>query len=189
MALVTLLSNLIWGTSLGFGQEVGDTLTVVVIPTPEAVAPETTFVPSPPIVELDTIYACSPELVQTDLNEVEYTCTLEIIEPPVIEPPVADSTPPAHPQMFVAGYAIPDMVNPTENGLHVEWVPQPSDSVLVYGGDPAWSAVVPSSPTVYRKELFFTQEVRQWGCVIIYWHDIASTNQCDSMDWAPMVQE
>jgi len=65
VALATFL--LILGTSLASAQEVGDTLTLVVIETPEAVAPETVTVQLPVPVEVcPEGWTCTPPIVVVD---------------------------------------------------------------------------------------------------------------------------
>ena len=159
----------------------GDTLNIKIVTGADTVVVTDTI----RVVELDTIFVAPDTVFATDTLVVTDTLivvdTVFVGDTIIVEIPVADSTPPAHPSMYIAGYTTQD-----DNGLHVQWEAQPADSFLVYGGEPSWSVTVPGSHTVYRKPLSFTVVTRQWACVIAFWHDIASTNQCDSMDWAPM---
>lgn len=177
VAIATFLVILV--TPQAFGQEVGDTLTIVVIPTPEAVAPETVFV------EADTVYVQLP----VEVCPEGWTCT-----PPAPPPDEVTEPPPIVTGMFVAGYASPDMLEPTENGLHVEWVyPFPADSFRVFGGHDSgggsWETVVPGGVRIHKEKFTYDFETREFACVTVYLGTFESGNQCDAMNWAPMVRQ
>ena len=108
---------------------------------------------------------------------------------------VVDSTPPAGAtNASLMGYASPDMLNPTSNGLVVTWdYAGDADSFRVRGGLNAggdeWEAVVASDKREHRRELFYTVETSIWSCITPERGGIpAVESACDGFLWPPMVQ-
>ncbi len=172
------------GATPAIAQEVGDTLTIVVIPTPEAVAPETTFVPSPPIVELDTVYACPADFTRTDDGD-SWACNAPV-PPDTLPPIVVDSTPP----LAVSGLAL--SIDGTD--LVVEWNDRPSPDrggVLTTGyyvshgfqepgHEPDSTVNVLGSP----HRIALTGFGERWVCVTPH-NDFSGESSCDRVAYDP----
>jgi hypothetical protein len=120
---------------------------------------------------VDTVYACPPG----------WTCEESVLEPPT---PLAG--------FYIAGYALPDPFDATENGLHVAWALADADSIWVYGskqdGTDEWDRVVPGTDTVYRHRLFYTEVTPMEACGVPIRDGLLGDEVCDSMDWPPMVR-
>jgi hypothetical protein len=162
-----LLAILLLGPRALSAQEVelepGESLTV------RAKDSVTVVIDSIPYPVIDTVYACPPG----------WTC-----EEPRAPDPLAG--------FYVAGYALPDPFEATENGLHVEWAEVDVDSIRIHGskqdGTDGWDVMLPGTDRVYRHELFYAQVTPMEACGVAIKDGLLSDPVCDSMDWAPMVR-
>ncbi len=123
------------------------------------------------------------------------TTTPDPEPPPDTTTAPADTTPaPIATGVSVAGYAAPDMTHPRDHGLVVHWDDNPEvDSWTVYGarddGGEPWGDVEVAGPP-YRHSLPADAEAfPRFACVVANIDGRPSSRQqCDKMNWAPMMR-